>query len=87
MIGAFSCLEYSVKTKNELGQLCSPGRACGEPALTNQQPRAYSLLKGRQPWDKHTRHEGEQGGVGKGLFLYRCSQPNIFIKTAKSEQS
>lgn len=24
---------------------------------------------------------GGQGGVRKGLFLYRCSQPSIFIKT------
>lgn len=25
----------------------------------------------------------EKGGVGKGLFLHRCSQPNIFIKNCK----
>lgn len=87
LIGAFNCLECSVKTKDKHRQLCSPagvgGGCCAEPALTNQQPTAGSLLKGRRPRDKQTRPEGEQGGVGKGLFLHRCSQPNIFIKNCK----
>ena len=33
LIGAFNCLEPSVKTKDEHGQLCSPGGGSGGRGL------------------------------------------------------